>query len=33
LSDLAQSDLPKYFFKKDAKDAMKKLKDKYKTGA
>jgi len=33
LSDLAQTDLPKYFFKKDAKDAMKKLKEKYKHGS
>lgn len=33
LSDLANSDLPKYFFKKEAKETMKKLKDKYKQGA
>ena len=33
LSDLANSDIPKYFFKKEAKDTMKKLKDKYKQGA
>ncbi|MDO8510731.1 MAG: hypothetical protein Q7S55_01045 [Nanoarchaeota archaeon] len=33
LADLAKFDLPSNYFKKEAKDAMKKLKDKYKQAA